>query len=487
MSSDETSVPVPADLPSGWRITPADDLRQRGAGRILIGGTPLRIVRLSEGGARIVRHWFGGAAIGLGKNEQLLARRLLANGMAHPTFEHAPSPDPNDNGDSPDDEFTVVIPVKDDQAGLSRTLAGLDAVRVLVVDDGSAIPMSVPPGANSETGRQRVQVLRRDRSGGPGAARNTGLAKVITPNVAFVDAGVEVTTSDLRRLGLHLGDPAVAAVAPRVACSPGSDIISRYEKDRSPLDLGRAPAVVGPGRPISYVPTACLLARTNPIVELGGFDPALRFGEDVDLIWNLAGDAVVRFDPTVVVTHPARTSLKRFIQQRIGYGSAAAPLHDRHRGDVAPVQASGWSYGVAGLLFAGHPLGAAAIAVGTAIALVPKLGELPDSKVEAALLTARAHSWTLRSLCRSTLRPWWPLSLLSLVTGVGRRSSALLLAGGLAQRLLDRPAEPVTDLIIGALDDISYGAGVWQGVFATRQAGPLLPRVVQWPPKVRTR
>ena len=77
-----------------------------------------------------------------------------------------------------------------------------------------------------------------------------------------------------------------------------------------------------PGSRVSYVPTAALLVRRSaldsvaiddaaipapghlagpgPLSSRGVFDPALRYGEDVDLIWRLhdAGWRV-RYEPSV--------------------------------------------------------------------------------------------------------------------------------------------------------------------------------------------
>ncbi len=457
-------------LPAGWGLVPADDLRKRDAGRVLIGGSPLRVLRLSAGGARLTRAWFGGQPVSPNPQHQELARRLLDAGMAWPR------PSAADDAVALGD-VTVVIPVRDDPDGLAITLAGLAGVTVIVVDDGSRRPVT----ASTASHRGAVaEIVRRPDSGGPGPARNTGLDLVTTDIVAFVDAGVSVTAADLRALRRQLDDSTVVAIAPRVACSPGTDLLSRYERTRSPLDLGLDPAVVGPGRAVSYVPTACLMVRTEPLLRRGGFDPGLRFGEDVDLVWDLAGDQRVRFDPSVIVTHPARSTLGAFVRQRIGYGSAAASLHRRHPGAVAPVQASLWSYVVGLLCFAGHPLASLVVGTGTAMALAPRLGPLPDARVEAAILTGRGHHRTFRSLARSALRAWWPFTALLLVASPTRRSGIALVLVGWLQRLADRPKDPLIDLTVGLIDDLSYGTGVWRGALAERTIGPLVPKVTEW-------
>jgi glycosyltransferase involved in cell wall biosynthesis len=110
-------------------------------------------------------------------------------------------------------------------------------------------------------------VIRREVAGGPAAARNEGLQHVEGEFVAFLDSDCVPPEDWIERLGGHFDDPRVAAVAPRIRA----------------LDGGRSPLDMGPGRRVPYVPSAALIVRRS----LASFDPALRYGEDVDLIWRL--------------------------------------------------------------------------------------------------------------------------------------------------------------------------------------------------------
>ena len=105
-----------------------------------------------------------------------------------------------------------MIPVRDNAPGLRRLLMTLRAVRVVVVDDSSEVP--VDPGEYQDLPCQ-VTVLRHERSKGPGAARNTGIAHCDNEFVAFLipmwylgrggwkaSSGTSATpTSPLRRPG----------------------------------------------------------------------------------------------------------------------------------------------------------------------------------------------------------------------------------------------------------------------------------------------
>ena len=148
---------------------------------------------------------------------------------------------------------TVVVPARDRPESLDRcldSLAGSDRVadRVVVVDDGSLAPEAV---AEVST-RHGATLIRRPVNGGPGAARNDGLASVATELVAFLDSDCEVSPGWLDRLVVMFADPELAAVAPRVRPRPASrgarrTVLDRYAEGRSPLDMGPEPGEVGPG------------------------------------------------------------------------------------------------------------------------------------------------------------------------------------------------------------------------------------------------
>ncbi|MEM7274314.1 MAG: mycofactocin biosynthesis glycosyltransferase MftF [Actinomycetota bacterium] len=463
-------------FPPGTVLVPGDDVVTRNRGEVLIGGAPLRILRLRAAGAGLVRRWFGGEPVGEARAHQQLARRLVDAGIAEP---QPPTGAGSHLG------VTVVIPVKDDPDGLTRTLAALRAEpdgpavidRIVVVDDGSARPVTV-------TGPD-LTVLRNDRPTGPGPARQKALGEVASELVAFVDAGVEVGPADLSAIRDDLADRTVVAVAPRVLSRPADHPVGRYEQRRSALDLGPTPSIVAPGRLVSYVPTACMVTRVEALERIGGFDPGLRFGEDVDLVWRLGRIGTVRYRPAVTVEHPARPTLAAFAAQRLAYGSSAAPLAARHGDAVTPLAVSPWSLLIAALAIAGRPAAAIGTGIGTGLLLRPKIAPLPDLTVEALALTGRGHWFGAQACLTAVARNWWPVTLAAgLFLPRHRRRMIALLAAAFGRRLLDGPSEPaaaVSDLTLGAIDDLAYGLGVWRGAIEHRSARALRPVLLSWP------
>ncbi|MEU6128077.1 mycofactocin biosynthesis glycosyltransferase MftF [Saccharopolyspora sp. NPDC047091] len=435
-----------APVPAGTRLVPDASLRRARGGQVLLGGSPVRLLRVGARAARLVDRWFAGEPV---RDGGALARRLLDAGLAHPE-PPAGSPELA--------EVTLVVPVKDDPDGLARLLAATEELpHRIVVDDGS---------------REPAAELRHPVTRGPAAARNTGWRRAETDLVAFVDADALPEQGWLAPLLRQFADPAVQAAAPRVRSGSGSGAIARYEADRGGLDLGAAPAGVRPMSRVSYVPAAALVVRRAALAELGGFDEALRFGEDVDLVWRLVGTgAVVRYVPGSVVRHRPRAGLRSWLRQRYDYGTSAAPLARRHPGRLSCARLSAWSAVSWAALVAGRPLLAGALAAGSAAVLPRKLRAhgVPDR--ESWRLAVRGHLGAGRLLAEAVRRAWFPLLLVS------RRTRAVLLVAALpcAWEALRHRRGPRW-FALRVLDDLAYGCGVWAGCARERSAAALLPQ-----------
>ena len=154
--------------------------------------------------------------------------------------------------------MTVVIPARDRPGYLDRCLAALGrSYPVIVVDDGSRQAAEIAGLCR----RHGATLIRRPASGGPGPARNEGLAHVTTSLVAFLDSDCETGPEWITSLAAHFADPLVAAVAPRIRPVTGAGPAGRYLEARAPLDMGAQEGRVLPLTRLSYVPTAALLVR----------------------------------------------------------------------------------------------------------------------------------------------------------------------------------------------------------------------------------
>ncbi len=435
-----------------------------------MGGSPLRLMRLTERASGLVRTWATGAVVGRSRTEQILARRLVSSGV------FLPRPGPTSFG--PED-VTVVIPVRDRPEVLQRVLAALEGMQCLVVDDASTEPRRTREIVDHAGGR----FLALATNAGPAAARNAGLSQVTTPLVAFVDSDCVPGPHWLEPLLGHFDDPMVAAVAPRIVPLPvvPATALSRYEAVRSSLDRGSSGGLVRPLSRIPYVPSAALLVRREVAGEVL-FDPRLRGGEDVDLIWRLVEAGWdVRYEPASSVQHDGPARMASWLRRRAFYGTTAGPLSRLHPKSLVPLQASAWSAGVWALACARRPVLAAGLLAASVGVLAHRFEGLVEKPFPVAMKIAAGG--TLRSAVpalHGLTRAWSPALVLGLGWRRSRRTAALaLVTPALADWRTDRaPLDPLRYAALHVADDIAYGAGVWTGCVTARTVAPLLPRIV---------
>lgn len=468
-----TSTAGPAAT-AGWRLAPG--VRQLADHR-LVGGTPFRVARLSPAGAEII-------ASLLGSTEQpepgtppaALAARLVRYGMliAPPLAPVAVR------------DITVVIPARTSPERAGRLLAHIPVgVPVVLVDDGSAEPLgrylAASPG---------LRHLRHEKSLGPAAARNAGARLASTRWIAFVDTDVVPGPDWLGRLSAHLRAPGVVAVAPRVVSAPSGGLTGLVETYSAGLNLGPTAADVGPGSPVSYVPTALLVVARAAFEGVGGFDPELLAGEDVDLVWRLRACGRIRYEPDIVAIHDPQRSLPELLRRRVFYGSSAAQLDRRHPGVLRHVDVSVWSFGPWLLGLAVHPALGVVAGAATVVAAPFTLRQLP--RADALRLAAGGQLLATGALGRWLVRPLWPLTLALVALVPGRRRVLVAAVGAGVVDLVCRAVRedlgarpgPAAPVLIGSLvgrtvDDLAYSLGIWQSCLHGRRLAPLYPRVRQ--------
>jgi mycofactocin glycosyltransferase len=521
--------------PAGMRLIPDPGTRLVANGSVLVGGSPVRVLRLTPGGTREVAAWLGGTPVPAGTAARKLARRLLDAGIANPDLAPAaPGLTPAAPGLTPAApgrlggpafaDVTVIIPVRDRHAELARCLAGLRGLpHVTVVDDASADPVAIKRIA-AEHG---AAVIHRPVNGGPGAARNSGLRAADTEFVAFLDSDCVPAPGWLEGLLPHFADPAVGAVAPRIVpYAQGPGWLSRYEGASSSLDMGARPSVVRPGARVPYVPGAALVVRKT--AAGAGFTDGMYVGEDVDFVWRMAATGWrIRYEPRAVMGHDHRVTFRAWFTRRVDYGTSAAALEARHPGAVRPLYASWWTAAAWAAALSGRPVTAAGL-TGAATALlarriarvtgerwpvparlantrtaaaalpVPAAGARPaeaqdNSKKRRLAAPVESAAWELavrlagggtldayRPLGSALSRTWWPVAIPAALAV--RRLRLPVAALILAPPLLDwadrrPPLDPARYVAARLLDDAAYSIGVWRGCLARRTIAPLLPLI----------
>ena len=230
--------------------------------------------------------------------------------------------------------MTIIIPTRNRRRFLEQSVR--DALRqvdvdieVLIVDDGSRDADAVH---GIETLDSRIRVIRHDRPGGVARARNTGVANAYGTWSAFLDDDDRWAPTKLRTQLAAAG----AAQASWVYCAA----LTIDQEDR-PLFVNRA------GRPstrdwlgiVNPIPAGSsnVVARTELLQAVGGFDERLAFLADWDLWVRLAAKAAPAVSDEVLVAyrlHPGNMHVRKVeeVDVELDYlGRKHLPARDSRR------------------------------------------------------------------------------------------------------------------------------------------------------------
>jgi GT2 family glycosyltransferase len=199
-----------------------------------------------------------------------------------------------------------------------RALQALDYpdYEVVVVDDGST------DDTRAIAADHGARVIRTTNEG-LSRARNTGIRDSDGEIIAFCDDDCAPDAMWLRYLVTTLtGSTHVGAGGPNVP--PPDGVVADA--------VGRAPG--GPAHVLAsptvaeHIPGCNMGFWRSALDAVGGFDPSFRVaGDDVDICWRLqAAGGTLGFSPGAVMWHRARTSMRAYTRQQIGYGRSEALL-----------------------------------------------------------------------------------------------------------------------------------------------------------------
>jgi len=186
----------------------------------------------------------------------------------------------------PEPAVSVVVPTRNRAGYLEVPLDSLAAqaagvpYEVIVVDDGS-------DDATDEVARRAgATYLRHERSRGPNAARNTGIAAARGPLIALIDDDVRIPPG-------WVGELAAGAVRHRWAAAVGGPIRASLEGP-APRSCGRESAPVttldlGPRDcETDFVWSANMAVRRAAIEQIGGFDEQIPiYGDEEEWLIRL--------------------------------------------------------------------------------------------------------------------------------------------------------------------------------------------------------
>jgi hypothetical protein len=229
---------------------------------------------------------------------------------------------------------------------------------------------------------------------------------------------------------------------------------------------------------VAYVPSACLMVRREAFGD--GFDPSLRVGEDVDFVWRLHDQGwLIRFDATVDVTHPARSSGREWWRQRARYGASSAELARLHGKRLAPLRADSWTLAAWTSVLAGRPALGARIVAGARRHARDTFFQSEDNPDEAAdQVVTRNMVRAGGPMARAAVRTFGVVLLLgALHPRLRTRALGLFLIGS-AWRWRHEQFHP-TDVPFALADDLAYGTGVLRGALRARSWQSVTPDITK--------
>lgn len=179
----------------------------------------------------------------------------------------------------------VIIPVYNRPDGAAAAVKSildqnLPAAQIVIVDDCSRPPLSLPPSLSDDS---RITIRRLENNSGASAARAKGLESIGTSHVAFLDSDdvwAPGKLSNQVQLLQSLGHPDMTAVSCGWRWANGGG--SKTRRPRASAAL--ADFVSG----CWFCPGSTILMSVADLARIGGFDPALRRLEDLDLFIRFA-------------------------------------------------------------------------------------------------------------------------------------------------------------------------------------------------------
>ncbi len=242
-------------------------------------------------------------------------------------------------------KFSIIVPTHGRPSQLAACLEALSRLdypraqfEVIVVDDGSPIPVA------ADQGPMAVTVLRQAHAG-PAVARNTGAARARGEFLAFTDDDCAPARDWLARLANrfadrpdHLLGGAVVNALPDNPYSAASQQLAGYLYTYYNADPNRA----------RFFTSNNMAVATKLFREVGAFDTTSprAAAEDRELCdrWQYSGRPMT-YAPEAVVHHAHVLTLGNFCRQHFNYGRGAHYFHvTRAQRGRGPIRVEPWRF-----------------------------------------------------------------------------------------------------------------------------------------------
>ena len=220
--------------------------------------------------------------------------------------------------------ITIAIPCYNAEATIERAIKSALAQKwadkeILIVDDGST-DNSIVIAKNTIGETSNARILSNSNNLGPGGTRNRLLQEARGEFIVFFDDDDESVPERLSKqydriiaYEAQTQENLIACYASGIRHYPNGykkDLVAIGSDPTIPKGPGLAASILYFGRNEDWfygsgTPTCCLMARTNVLKQVGGFDDSFRRVEDLDLSirLSLAGASFIGCKDILFIQH----------------------------------------------------------------------------------------------------------------------------------------------------------------------------------------
>jgi len=239
-------------------------------------------------------------------------------------------------GETP--RVAIVMPIRDEAGHIERALDAIDAqsypadrIEILVVDGGST-DGTLELLRDRASRDERITLLGEPGMNTP-LAMNVGIEAATAPFVAKIDGHGWINEDYLEEAVQELtSDPALGCVGGRIVPEAATQVERAIAYARfSVLGVGGGVYTLDDRRQLTDT-VQCGVYRKQALVEAGGFDSMLPYGEDEEANHRLrARGWRILMNPRIQFTYRVRPSIGSLFRQYVRYGRARVAVLRKHR------------------------------------------------------------------------------------------------------------------------------------------------------------